>query len=62
MVTDEQVNALIKRRDELNRFIDIKKKKEEANALEKESQSSDFWQSPKEAQSILKKLSILKKY
>ena len=62
MITDEQIRALSKRRDELNRFIDIEKKKEEANALEQESQSSNFWENPKEAQSILKKLSILKSW
>lgn len=59
MMIDDKIRALSKRRDELKKFIDINSKEDEANALKVESQSSNFWESPKEAQLTLKKLSIL---
>ena len=62
MITDDQIKALSKRRDELKKFIDIASKEEESNALEIESQSSDFWGNSKKAQLTLKKLSILKSW
>ena len=62
MVSEEQIKALKKRKDELYKFINIKIKITKAQELEKLSQQNDFWNSPKEAQSLLKQLSILKSW
>ena len=60
MATKEHLKTLEYRRDELYKFLDITNKKEKADALEKTTQSADFWENPKEAQVILKQLSSLK--
>ena len=62
MITEEELKELSKRRDELNRVIDISEKESESNTLEIESQSSNFWENPTEAQLTLKKLSALKSW
>ena len=59
MVNEEQIKALEKRKDELYKFININTKQKEADKLKALSQQNDFWNNPKEAQTILKKLSIL---
>ena len=56
MVSQEQIKSLILRKDELYKFIDIEGKQIEANALETKSQQNEFWNKPKEAQILLKKL------
>jgi len=60
MVSQEHIKALILRKDELYKFIDIEGKQKEADAFEAESQQNGFWDNPKEAQLLLKKLSSLK--
>ena len=60
MVTKEQLKTLESRRDELFKHLQISNKKEQANSLEKNTQSADFWQNPKKAQLILKELNVLK--
>ena len=60
MVSKEQIKELITRKDELYRFIDIKGKQIIANKFEAKSQLDSFWDDPKEAQILLKKLSTLK--
>ena len=62
MVSQEQIKALSKRKDELYKFINISEKQKEANTLTLQSQENNFWNNPKEAQIILKKLSILKSW
>ncbi len=62
MVSQEQIKELILRKDELYKFIDIKGKQLEANAFETKSQQNGFWDNPKEAQILLKKLSTLKSW
>ena len=62
MVSQEQIKALIVRKDELYKFINIKEKQEEADTLENQSQQGGFWDNPKEAQILLKKLSTLKSW
>ena len=59
MVNEEQIKALEKRKDELYKFININTKQKEADKLKVLSQQNDFWNNPKEAQTILKKLSTL---
>ena len=62
MVSQEQIKSLILRKDELYKFINIEEKQIKANALENESQQNEFWNKPKEAQLLLKKLSTLKSW
>ena len=62
MVSQEHIKALILRKDELYKFIDIEGKQKEADAFETESQQNGFWDNPKEAQLLLKKLSTLKSW
>ena len=62
MVSQEQIKSLILRKDELYKFIDIEGKQIEANALETKSQQNEFWNKPKEAQLLLKKLNTLKSW
>ena len=60
MITKEYLQTLLSRRDQLHKFLNISNKKTDADALEKKTQSIDFWESPKEAQIILKKINSLK--
>ena len=60
MITKENLKDLISRRDELYKFLDIPNKKEDASIYEKKTQSLGFWESPNEAQVILKKISSIK--
>ena len=62
MVSQEQIKSLVLRKDELYKFIDIEGKQIEANALEEESQQNEFWNNPKKAQLLLKKLSALQSW
>jgi peptide chain release factor 2 len=62
MVSQEQIKALSKRQNELYKFINISGKQKEANSLTEQSQENDFWNKPKKAQIILKKLSVLKSW
>ena len=52
MVTNEQIKKLQIRRDELYKYLDILSKKTQAQQLEITTQSKDFWQNPKEAESL----------
>ena len=60
MITKEQLKSLIYRKKELYKFLDIEGKKSKADALEKKTQSLDFWEDSKQAQTILKTLNSLK--
>ena len=60
MITKEHLQNLLFRKDQLHKFLNISNKKIDADALEKTTQSIDFWESPKEAQIILKKINSLK--
>ena len=62
MVSEDQIKALTKRKAELYKFIEIENKEVEADALEGQSQQNSFWDKPKEAQILLKKLSTLKSW
>ena len=62
MVNQESINSLKKRKVELHKFIDISTKEKEAGNLEKQSQENGFWDNPKDAEILLKKLSALKSW
>jgi len=62
MANQENINSLNKRKVELHKFIDISAKEKEAGNLEKKSQENGFWDNPKDAELLLKKLSGLKSW
>ncbi len=62
MASQDQINSLTKRKEELYKFIDIASKKNELEDYEKKSQENGFWDNPKEAEILLKKLSTLKSW
>ena len=62
MANQENINSLNKRKVELHKFIDISTKEKEAGNLEKKSQENGFWDNPKDAELLLKKLSGLKSW
>ena len=62
MANQENINSLNKRKVELHKFIDISTKEKEAGNLEKKSQENGFWENPKDAELLLKKLSGLKSW
>ena len=62
MANQENINSLNKRKVELHKFIDITAKEKEAGNLEKKSQENGFWDNPKDAELLLKKLSVLKSW
>ena len=62
MANQENINSLNKRKVELHKFIDITAKEKEAGNLEKKSQENGFWDNPKDAELLLKKLSGLKSW
>ena len=60
MVTKDLLKNLASRRDKLYHCLEIANKKKEAEDLEKTTQSTGFWETPKEAQVTLKQLSTFK--
>ena len=62
MVNQENINSLNKRKVELHKFIDISTKEKDVGNLEKKSQENGFWDNPKDAELLLKKLSGLKSW
>ena len=44
MITKEHLQTLLSRRDQLHKFLNISNKKTDADALEKKTQSIDFWE------------------
>jgi len=62
MANQENINSLNKRKVELHKFIDISAKEKEVGNLEKKSQENGFWDNPKDAELLLKKLSGLKSW
>jgi len=60
MIAKDYLNDLISRKDDLYKHLNIIVKQKEADNLQQITQKNDFWNSPKEAQLILKKLNSLK--
>lgn len=55
MISQEQINDLKKRRDDLFKFLDIENKKSIDLNFDKEVSSNDFWNNSDKAEKILKK-------
>ena len=62
MISEQQILELTVRKDDLYRFLQIQNKEDELKDLEKESNQNGFWNKPKEAQKLLKKISMLKSW
>lgn len=62
MISEQQILELTGRKDDLYRFLQIQNKEDELKDLEKESNQNGFWDNPKEAQKLLKKISMLKSW
>ncbi|MBQ7750111.1 MAG: peptide chain release factor 2 [Bacteroidales bacterium] len=62
MVTSDEIRALHQRLETLGRCLDIPEKRRSVNEKELQTQQSDFWNEPKEAEKFLKKLSALKSW
>tara|TARA_E500000331_G_C17257835_1_gene713889 strand:- start:334 stop:1410 length:1077 start_codon:yes stop_codon:yes gene_type:complete len=62
MISEQQILELTGRKDDLHRFLQIQNKEDKLKRLEEESNQNGFWDNPKEAQKLLKRISILKSW
>ena len=60
MVSDQQISALNKRKDNLFKFLNIKQKQLQLQEKEKQTYDADFWNNSDKAQQTLKQISKLK--
>ena len=54
MINDDQIVVIEKRRNDLFKFLEILKKKEKLNFYNNEILKSNFWETPKKAEKLLK--------
>ncbi|SDD92093.1 peptide chain release factor 2 [Riemerella columbipharyngis] len=62
MITHEQIKALGKRIEDLNKYLQIEKKKLEIINDDEKTAAPEFWENPKEAELFLKQLRSKKKW
>ncbi len=62
MVTSDQIKNIIERIDKLKNYLDIDKKLIEISNEEEKASAPDFWNNPKEAEVLMKKLRGIKKW
>ena len=62
MISEPQILLLNNRKEDLYKFLHIQDKEIELKELEERSNQNDFWDNPKNAQILLKKLSVLKSW
>ena len=60
MVIQEQIRDLKQRVEILQRCLDIEKKREEVDSLQKHTEAPDFWDDPKAAEAFMKKMNGVK--
>jgi len=60
MITDQQISALNKRKDDLFKFLNIKQKQLQLQEKQKKTHEADFWSNSDKAQQTLKQISKLK--
>ncbi len=60
MVSDQQISALNKRKDNLFKFLNIKQKQLQLQEKEKQTYDADFWNNSDKAQQTLKQINKLK--
>ena len=62
MITAEQLKDVLRRADDLNRYLDIDRKRIEYEEEELRTQAPDFWEDPKRAQAQMKKVKDIKRW
>ncbi len=62
MTTTEQIKELLKRKEDLNRYLDIASKREELEREQAKTLAADFWEQPDEAEKQLKKVAAVKSW
>lgn len=62
MVTIEQIKAVAERGEALKRYLDLDHKRIELEEVEMRTQAPSFWENPKEAQVVMKKVRELKSW
>ncbi|WP_315546181.1 peptide chain release factor 2 [Prevotella koreensis] len=62
MITAEQLKDVLRRADDLNRYLDIDRKKMEYSEEELCTQAPDFWEDPKRARLQMKKVKDIKRW
>lgn len=62
MITAEQLKDVLRRADDLNRYLDIDRKKMEYSEEELRTQAPDFWEDPKRARLQMKKVKDIKRW
>lgn len=62
MISEQQILELTGRQKALYKFLHIQNKEKELKVIEEKSNQNDFWDNPKEAQKLLKKLSVLQSW
>ena len=60
MVSDQQISALYKRKDNLFKFLNLKQKQLQLQEKEKQTHDTNFWNNSDKAQQTLKQISKLK--
>ena len=60
MISSEQILDLIKRSNDLYKYLSIEEKEKELSNLERKTQKNNFWENAKAAQKALQKISKLK--
>ncbi len=62
MITREQIEVLKERLKALNECLDISGKREQVSLLQKKTESPDFWNDPKAAETFMKNLNGIKSW
>ena len=62
MITTEQIKELIKRKEDLYRYLAIEQKREEFAQEEKKTLAPDFWDAPEQAEKQLKLVASIKSW
>ncbi len=62
MITSDQLKDVMQRADDLNRYLDIDKKKVEFEEEQLRTQAPDFWVDPKKAQEQMKKVKGIQRW
>ena len=62
MITTEQIKELVRRRDDLYRYLRIEDRKIEWEEEQEKTTAPDFWDSPKDAEAQLRKVAEIKSW
>ncbi|HPH74041.1 MAG TPA: peptide chain release factor 2 [Bacteroidales bacterium] len=62
MITNDQIQDLVERRDALRRYLDVDARLNEIREKEEITRSAGFWNDPKKAEELLKEISSVKSW